>query len=456
MPDTHPSSMPIEAQKFLQDHPDINTFEILLTDLNGVLRGKWLQRDNFEKVFKGEFKLPLTAVSPDIWGRDVSSLCAATGDGDGICDAVLNTLKPVPWLKRPTAQIFVQLNDDKGKPWGFDPRVVLQQVYQRYQALGLRPVTAPELEFYLFREERGPQGEPQLPSSRVNGNTHIGGQLYGADVMQENAELMHDIRDACKVLQLPLDCLLKELGPSQYELNLHHVDDPLLAADNAQLLKRTIKGVAQNHGYIASFMAKPFGHLDGSGMHVHASVLNTKGENIFDNGSPEGSEQLRHAIAGLEQTMADTQLIFAPHLNSYRRIQAGMLSPAAPTWGYENRYVSMRIPNGDCRARRIEYRLAGADANPYLVNAAILAGILYGIEGKLQPAAPRQLEDTEGETTLATCWPTAIEKFEQSRYVREYLGAGFHQAYCAVKKAEMTEFDRVVSPLEYDSYLVLA
>jgi glutamine synthetase len=445
-----------QARQFLNDNPDIETIEVILTDLNGALRGKWLTRDNLEKVFEGDVKVALTTVTADIWGRDVPALCDNTGDGDGVCEPVVTTLKRLPWLKRPTAQMFLQLTGEDGEPWGYDPRVVLHNVYKRYQAKGLRPVTAPELEFHLFLEKRDEMGAPQMPTSRINGKTTMAGQLYSIDVMQEQAELMHEIRDIAKEMDLPLDGLLKELAPAQYELNLNHIDNPLQAADNAQMLKRVIKGVAHKHGFIASFMAKPFGDIDGNGMHIHCSVLDEDGNNIFDDGTDKGSDTLRHAIAGLAQTMSDTMLIFAPHLNSYRRFKVGSHIPVAPTWGYENRDVAMRIPNGSPKARRIEYRVGGADLNPYLAQAALLSGILYGIENKLEADKPRNDSEQKTEASLPRNWTDALSAFQQSDYVKQYLGAPFHEAFCEVKKVEQAEFEGVVSAFEYDTYLVSA
>ena len=446
-----------QAEEFLASNPDIETVEVLLTDLNGVFRGKWLPRDNLKKVFtNGDFKMILTSVTPDIWGRDVASLCAATGDGDGLCSPIVSSLKRMPWLKRPTAQMFLQLHGEDGEPWGYDPRAILKSVYKRYQALGLRPVSAPELEFYLFLEKRDSMGTPQLPKTRCNGNTVIGGQLYSPDVMQEQAELLHEIREAAQVMGLPLDGLLKELGPSQYELNMHHLDNPLLVADNAQMLKRVVKGVAQKHGFIASFMAKPFGNMDGNGLHVHTSVIDENGDNIFDDGSEKGSEILRYAVAGLAQTMTETMLIFAPHLNSYRRFRGDNCTPIAPNWGYENRDVALRIPNGNHKARRIEHRVAGADANPYLIQAAILSGILYGITNKLEPEEPINDSVELQQATLPSSWQQALQAFKESEFVKEHLGEKFHEAYCAIKQAEFDEFESRVSPFEYDSYLVMA
>ncbi len=445
-----------EFERFLKRHPDIKTVEVLLTDLNGVLRGKWLPIENLQRVIDGNFKMPLSSVAPDVWGRDVPSLCEATGDGDGICQAIAGSLKTIPWLKRPTAQLRLRMTEDDGTPWGYDPRVVLEKVYQRYREQGLNPVTAPELEFYLFLEQRKPLGAPELPNTRVNGNTHVGGQIFNTDAMHEYSDLLYEIQEACAELKVPLDTIVKELSPGQFELNLHHVDNPLLAADNAQQLKRIIKSIAQQYGYIASFMAKPMADLDGNGLHIHASIVDDKGDNIFDDGTDRGSDALRHALAGLQQTMSDTFVIFAPHINSYRRFKAGSHAPVAPTWGYENRDVSMRIPNGDHRARRIEYRVAGADTNPYLAMAALLAGMLYGIENKLQPTAPAATGYSDQEPSLPRTWWDALKAFEQSDYVKTELGDAFHTAFAAVKNFEQREFEGNISSFEYDSYLILA
>jgi glutamine synthetase len=451
-----PSTTHTSIADFLSAHPEIETIEAVLTDLNGVYRGKWLPVSAASRLLEGKLKMPLTAVSPDIWGRDVEALCETTGDGDGICAAVESTVRRLPWLTRPTAQVFLQLNTEDGKPWGYDPRSVLAGVYESFRSRGLRPVCAPELEFYLFSEGRGADGKPRVPATRVNGDCHIGGQLYSTEVMRESAALMHEIRAHCDTMAVPLDGLLKELAPGQYELNLHHVDDPLVAADNAQMLKQVIKSTARKHGYVASFMAKPFGDRDGNGFHTHVSVLDETGRNIFDDGGDLGSERLRQAIAGLADVMADCMLIFAPHLNSWRRLQRGVHGPLSPTWGYENRYVAMRVPNGEGAARRIEHRIAGADANPYLSLAAILAGILHGLDGELEAAPPTVTGPGKPEATLPGTWEAALEAFASSDFIRTGLGRVFQQGLTEIKRVEQAEFSGAVSPLEYDSYLVLA
>ena len=454
MNDSNTAQSPV--RRFLAEYPGTEIIEVVLTDLNGIYRGKWLPIAGIDKVLDGKFKMPLTSVSCDIWGRDVPSLCRHTGDGDGVCEAIEETIRPLPWLNRATAQLFLQLNTEDGTPWEFDPRVVLKKVTERFAELGLTPVCAPELEFYLFSEGRDEDGLPIIPSTRVNAECRIGGQLYSTEVMHEQEDLMHEIRESCDLMGVPQDGLLKELAPGQYEINLHHVNDPLAAADNAQLLKQVIKSVSRKHGYIASFMAKPFGDRDGNGFHTHVSLLDGEGRNIFDDGTDQGSERLRHAIAGLADVMADSMLLLAPHRNSYRRLQRGVHGPLVPNWGYENRYVAMRIPNGEGAARRIEHRIAGADANPYLSLAVILAGILHGLESRQEPEPPTQAGSGKPKARLPGNWETALAAFESSEFIRNALGANFQRAMVEIKRVEQEQFLAQVSPLEYDSYLVLA
>jgi glutamine synthetase len=441
------------ARQFLAENPDIEIIEALLIDLNGVHRGKWIPRHKLESVFEGGLRMALTGVTPDIWGRDVESLCANTGDGDGICVPTVRTLKRLPWLARPTAQMYLHLTHE-GESWGYDPRVVLTNLQQRFTDRGLTPVVAPELEFMLLSSERDADGVPQVPRTRIDGRSKIGGQLYSTDIMHEFAEVLHEMRDGCDSMDLRLDTLVKELAPGQYELNQHHIGDALQAADNAQMLKRVIKGVALKHGYIATFMPKPFAHADGNGFHTHISVLDESGDNIFNDGTEKGGDALRHAIAGLAESMADLMLVFAPHRNSYRRFVAGSHVPTAPSWGYENRDVALRVPVGAPVARRIEHRVAGADANPYLVLSAILAGVLYGLENKLEASNPSTGGSEEHIGGLATDWLTATRDFQESSFVPKYLGAPFQEAMCAVKRFEQDEFNRTITPLEYDAYLI--
>lgn len=441
------------AERFLAENPDIEVIEALLVDINGVHRGKWLPRHRLTDLFSGEFRLPLTTVAADIWGRDVPALCAKTGDGDGIAVPTLGTLKRLPWLDRPTAQVYLHLTRD-GQPWGYDPRAVLAGILARFTALKLTPVVAPELEFMLLSAERDEHGTPKLPSGGFNRGAGVGGQLMSIDAMLEFADFLHDARQICDTMGLGLETIVKELAPGQFELNLHHVSDALQAADNAQMLKRALKGVARRYGYLATFMSKPFPDLDGNGFHTHVSVLDEHGRNIFDDGSDEGSPQLRHAIAGLAESMPDLMLVFAPHRNSYRRFASGTHVAHAPTWAFDDRYVALRVPEGPPSSRRIEHRVAGADANPHLVLAAVLAGVLYGLEHRLEAPDPADDAIHQQERVLAQDWLSATRAFEESAFVAEYLGAPFKEAMLAIKNCEQEEFSRTITAFEYDTYLL--
>lgn len=441
-------------QIFLREHPETEIIEMILPDIGGGLRGKWITRDKFDKLLAGGLKLPLSSLLCDIWGRDVEAWVFEAGDGDGYCQPDVRTLVAVPWHDRPMGQVLVSMGQVDGAPCAYDARNILSRLLARFAALGLTPVVATEMEFFLLKQEDDSMGRPEHTQADRVGGTLAAGQTYSVEVMAQMSSLMHDIRDACIVQGLPVDTLIKESAPSQYEINLHHTADALVAADQAVMLKRVIRALALKHGLRATFMAKPFGHLAGNGMHVHCSVLDSDGNNAFSDGGSEGNALLREAVAGCLGTMEEGMLLFAPNLNSYRRFQGGTHAPMAPCWGYENRTVSLRIPADTAAATRVEHRLAGADANPYLVIAAILGGILHGIEHKLQappPVAGNAYESVP--PSLPRHWPVALARFCDSDFVREYLGAEFQHVYGLLKQQEMDEFDRQVTPLEYDACL---
>ena len=391
--------------EFLAAHPDIEVFEIILPDLAGGFRGKWVTRDKIHKVVEGGLKLPVSTLAFDVWGRDVGSLVFDSGAADG----------------------FRQ---------------------------GIAAVMASEMEFHLFEAEDDALGRPLHTQSDRVGGTLASGQTYCLETMEEQAELMHAINDACQAQRLPVDTLIKEAGPSQYEINLYHCADALLAADQAVMLQRTVRAVARQHGMRATFMAKPYGDLAGNGMHIHCSVVDADGTNLFDDGTPLGTPRLRNAIAGCLAGLPDSMLLFAPNVNSYRRFQRGSHAPLAPAWGYENRTVSVRVPTDVPAATRIEHRVAGADAHPHLVMAAVLAGIVHGIEQQLE--APEPIEGNAYEQlpdSLPRYLPDALTRFENSPFISTYLGERFQQVYSQIKHQELAEYDRQVTPLEYDAAL---
>jgi glutamine synthetase len=444
--------MSLEADWFLRAHPEITTIEALLPDCNGVMRGKWVPRHKLATIFDGELKLPKTALSLDIWGRDVEELVFASGDADGICRPVEGSLLPTPWAAGGQhGQVMLSMFNADGSPYPGDPRHVLKQVLTRYQEAGWQPVVAAELEFSLVRWD---QTVPLHTCPAPAGGSPIGGNTYGLDVLNHHQEMLEDLRLACEVQDIPFDGVVKESAPSQYEINMQHVDNPVLAAKQILMMKRLIKGVAAKHDLIASFMPKPFEDEPGNGMHVHCSVLDENRVNIFDDGTEKGSPLLLNAIGGCLANMADSVAIFAPSYNSYRRFQPGCHAPTFPSWGYENRTVAVRIPTGSHGARRLEHRVAGADTNPYLMFAVLLSAMLDGIEQNLSPGDPISGDGyAQEEAKLPVYMPDAVRLFRESDFIRNSLGEEVQRIYTLTKEQELEEFRKRISVLEYQSFL---
>ncbi len=444
--------MSVEADWFLRAHPEITTIEALLPDCNGIMRGKWLPRHKLGKIFDGELKLPKTALSLDIWGRDVEELVFASGDADGICRPVEGSLLPTPWAASGQhGQIMLSMFDGDGSPYMGDPRHVLKQVVARFQETGWKPVVAAELEFSLVTWD---ESTPQHTCPSPAGSSPVGGNTYGLDVLNNHFEMIEDIRVACELQDLPFDGIVKESAPSQYEINMQHVDSPVLAAKQIIQMKRLIKGVAAKHGLIASFMAKPFELEAGNGMHVHCSVLDEEGNNIFNDGTEMGTELLRNAIAGCLKFMPDSVAIFAPTFNAYRRFQPGCHAPTFPSWGYENRTVAVRVPAGNNIARRLEHRVAGADANPYLLFAVLLSSMLEGIKQGLDPGKPITGDGySQEKDSLPVYIQDAVKIFNESEFIKANLGTELQRIYALTKEQEIAEFRRRITTLEYQTYL---
>jgi glutamine synthetase len=444
--------MSVEADWFLRAHPEITTIEALLPDCNGVMRGKWLPRHKLAKIFDGELKLPKTALSLDIWGRDVEELVFASGDADGICRPVEGSLLPTPWAASGQhGQIMLSMFDADGSPYMGDPRHVLKQVVARFQETGWKPVVAAELEFSLVRWD---DCTPAHTCPSPAGSSPVGGNTYGLDVLNNHFEMIEDIRIACELQDLPFDGIVKESAPSQYEINMQHVDSPVLAAKQIIQMKRLIKGVAAKHGLIASFMAKPFEGEAGNGMHVHCSVLDEQGENIFNDGTEKGTDLLRSSIGGCLRYMPDSVAILAPTFNAYRRFQPGCHAPTFPSWGYENRTVAVRVPAGNNAARRLEHRVAGADANPYLLFAVLLSAMLEGIKQNIDPGSPVKGDGySQEKDSLPVYIQDAVKIFSESEFIKANLGSELQRIYALTKEQEIAEFRRRITTLEYQTYL---
>jgi glutamine synthetase len=434
-------------------HAKVESYRAAVCDLNGVLRGKRIPASQLDKAIKGSMRMPLSVAGVDIWGEDVieSSLVFESGDEDGLCEHTGRDILPISWTKSPTALIPLWLAKENGEPFNVDPRRALANIVNAYTQTGLTPVMATELEFYLT--DAGCK-KPKAPKSPVTGKRLDSDSILSIDELDHFDAFFTDVYKACEEQNIPADTAIAENGCGQFEINLMHSDNPLKAADDAVYFKNIVKGIARKHGCAATFMAKPYGDRSGNGFHVHFSLVDMKGKNVFNDGTEKGTEMMNHAVAGLMKAMPECTLLFAPHMNSYRRLRPGTHAPTSVTWGFENRTTSIRIPGGSFEARRIEHRVAGADANPYLVIAAILGAALYGINHKLEPIDPVQGNAYEVVAqTLPSSWNSALETFEKGQTVRSFLSPEFIDMYCACKKQEMDVFAKHVTDFEYNSYL---
>lgn len=439
-----------EAERFLAANPDIEIVELLLPDSNGVFRGKWMPANHLHGLFRDGLALAKSVFALDAWGRDVLStgLYHEAGDRDGCCRPVPGSLKRVPWAERPTAQVMLRMEDEDGTPYFADPRTLLEAAAGRLTARNLTPVVAFELEFYLFEE----RAEQHPPSPVLAGPGPDRSHIYSVSDLRAYGDFFAEIEVASEQLDVPTDTIISEAAPGQFEINLRHVGDSVAAADQALMLRRIIRRVAQKRGLRASFMAKPFAERSGNGMHVHLSLVDSAGRNVYG-ASPDGEALLRSSVGGLIETMADATLLLISSYNGFRRL-AGAYAPSKALWAENNRYVAIRLPRSGPAGRRFEHRVAGADAHPHLVLAAILAGIEHGMNSTVSPPPPvdGDVNDVAGEK-LPPTMRHALERYEASQWIAEAFGTPWRDFYAKVKRQELQGFDEYVSPLEHDTYL---
>jgi glutamine synthetase len=455
MPATRPD--PGEARVFLENNEGVASIDLLITDANGIVRGKRVRKDVLEKVFSKGICVPGSVFGCDICGDTVEAtgLGFDRGDSDEICLPVPGTLSLTGWESGADAQVVMTMVEDDGTPFFADPRQVLAKVLDRFHADGLDPMIAVELEFYLIDRTAREDGGPQPPTSPVTGERESSTQVYGMAELDAYSGFLDEVDRLCAVQNVPADTAVAEYAPGQYEVNLHHVADAMKACDQAVLLKRIIKRAAERLGMDATFMAKPYAARSGSGTHIHVSVLDEAGENVFMSDDPAGSPALGHAAAGLLDAMPESMALLAPNANSFRRFQPDNFVPMTPCWGVNNRTTAVRIPAGGPSSRRIEHRVAGADANAYLVVAAVLAGMHHGMSGKLEPPPPMEGDAGAADDTgqLPTSWLSAIEALEQGAILPGYLGEDFIRVFAACRRHERQSFEANVTPLEVEWYL---
>ena len=449
---TSPSAPVKEWRDFLEANPDVEAIDAFTIDINGNTAGKRLQASDGEKLFADGVQFSACALVADSrgLGQGPLGIGKVDGDPDGTAKPISGTLKRVPWTSTPTAQVVCQMADvQAAKSLWFDPRVILGNIVGACRAAGLHPVVACELEFYLIDPKRGPEGQiyvgalPGRTPSRRAANLSL-------EAVEDAAAFLSRVNEAAKIQGLPVCGAVAEYGIGQYEVNLRHVADPLLAADHAVLLKRLVKGVARSLGLEATFMAKPFAPQPGNGLHVHVSLVDEAGNNRF--GAVGGEVLLRRAIGGAQELMYDSLAFFAPNFNSQRRY-LGLFVPTTRDWDHNNRSVAFRVPAAHGQARRLEHRVAGADASPHLTVAAILAGMLHGVRNELEPTEPLGGHASTGsDADFPSDLIVALARLEGSALLEQYMPREFLRLYAELKRGEYSELIEEIFTREYDFY----
>ncbi len=444
---------------FLAAHPEIDGVEAFVFDIAGAAKGKWLARDKALALDAKGLPIPLSVFAQDAWGCDVmeAGLAFGTGDPDGTGYPVAGRFAAIPWLDGRVAQAFLTMRNNAGDAAEADPRAALAAIVARYAARGLTPVVAVELEFYLYRLIDG----VPVPPDGAGAASWRRNDTLSTSALAAHQPLIDAILQAARAIGIAADGVISEAGPGQFELNILHRADALAMADDAMLMRRIVRGLAQKHGFGATFMAKPYGDASGSGMHIHASVNDACGTNVMaDPATGAPAPLLFHAVAGLVAAMPDTMLAFAPNANSFRRFRPDAHAPVSAGWGHDDRSAAIRVIDGaklgvGGQATRIEHRISGADANTYLAMGAMLGAMLQGIEAGQMPPAPQSPLDPGTGVRLPVEWGAAIDRFAGSDTVAQIFGQRLRAIVVACKRQDRAAFIAHIDRFEYDTYLTL-
>ena len=446
--------MTIDPETWLREHR-IDEIECMVPDLTGMPRGKILPRDRFlRSIEDGSLRMPADVFYQTVTGKYPDPFPGDLTSPDMILHPDPETLRLVPWYTDPTAQVMCNVTWRDGTPVTTAPREVLRRVLGLYADKGWTPVVAPELEFYLVAKNIDPDLPLQPPTGR-SGRTESGRQAYGIDAANEFDHVVDDIYDFCEAARVDLDTLIHEAGPAQLEVNFNH-GNALELADMVVVFKRVCREAALRHDIYCTFMAKPIEGEAGSAMHIHQSVVNSKnGQNIFADTKGNDTRLFRSYIAGLQHYLPSAMPLFAPNVNSYRRLRADSDAPINTHWGYENRTVGFRVPESDRRGRRVENRVPGVDVNPYLAMAGTLACGYLGMMEKLDPSKPMQGNAYKARGHgLPRHLPDALLRLARCKELQEVLGEDFVDLAVAVKQAEHDEYQDVISPWEREHLLL--
>ncbi|NAN49855.1 glutamine synthetase [Pseudomonas protegens] len=424
----------------------IDGIECVTADLNGVPRGKVMTAEGFLEGRR--LQMARGVLLQCIMGGYPPARFYGSDDGDLALNADPRQIHRLPWSETPRALAICDADELSGESSRLSTRGQLKQVIARYAALGLAPVVATELEFFVFAANDDP-AQPFRPPVGLDGRREEGYSAFSVSSNNGLRPFFKEVYEGMAALGLPRDTFMHEMGVSQFEINLLH-GDPLLLADQTFLFKHLLKEVALKHGLIVVCMAKPLAHTPGSSMHIHQSLVEMgNGRNVFSDDAGQPTAMFRHFIGGLQAGLADFTALFAPNVNSYQRLCHPYASPNNACWSHDNRAAGLRIPASSPVARRVENRLPGADANPYLAIAASLAAGLHGIENELEPTAAIQGEfEVPDNLSLPCTLHAALERLKRSQLARELFGNEFIEGYIASKTMELTSFFDEITPWE--------
>jgi glutamine synthetase len=454
MPDS-PETKSLSFESWIREH-GIGEVECLVPDMNGIVRGKVFPAQKFLKSERdGTLRIPSSIYALTVTGdyaeeeKDEVSVL----DPDVILRPDLSTIRVAPGYRTPTAFVIADGYRGDNSPYEIAPRHVLKTVVQLYEAQGWSPVIAPELEFYLTQINPDPD-LPLMPPAGRSGRPETAPQPYGLEAITEYEDLIENIYEDAEMAELQIDTLIHESGTAQLEINFNH-GAPVSLADQVVLFKRLVRQVALSHKVYATFMAKPMSEQPGSAMHIHQSVVDTKtGENIFSLKDGHSSPAFRHFIGGLQKYLPQVVPLFAPNVNSYRRMHPSFAAPINLQWGIDNRTCGLRVPISDGQNRRVENRLPGADANPYL---AIAASLVCGYIGMMEKAEPTEAVTTNAyryARTIPRTLEEALDLFTNCAPVRNLLGSSFFEIFATIKTTELEAYRAVISSWERDHLLL--
>lgn len=434
---------------WFEDHKDITQLVVGVFDYNGILRGKRMPIDKLPSLLDQGFKMPLSIIQTDIWGRDIdgSPLLFETGDGDGHVTLLARPPLRLSWMTEPTALLIGAFTSEGDRDALPCPRARLSQIMQGYDETGMRLRAGIEMEFYLLDERTNAPA-----SSSMMGQATLAGDTLSLHHLDDFDALLAEITALCTAQGIMLDTVTSELGRGQFEITFAPKDDICELADDILTFKYLVKGLAKSHGIRASFMAKPLTGEAGSGLHIHASLIDKAGQNLFHDEAANGPALLSHAVAGILAMMQVSTLLLAPHMNSYRRLVPSSHAPTKICWGDDNRTASIRIPAAPPEARRLEYRSAGADCNPYFLFSVMAWSLAKGMADKMPSPDPvsgnaydQAFDDLPSEMG------DAMALFQESEAMVEACGALLHRYFLDTKRQEWTRFANHVSSFEYDS-----